>query len=128
MSADHTDEIASAAALKGTGAAETDLIARAQRLWGEGKSKRAVAAGIGKSRIWVRSVPKLGGIPTIVAADLPFGPRNARRLMAIATDARIANRTLVSVMAESIGTLYELTRLDDATFEALPSNWGTRGR
>jgi hypothetical protein len=144
---------------------EAQLVAEAYRLLAEGKSQRAVAAEIGKPRIWVRSLPKLAAVPAIIKAeprtaaeyaeriiachqrtlqaivesgtllirakehlphgefggmverDLPFGPRHARRLMAIASNQRIANRTHVSVLPEAVGTLYELTKLDDSTFE-----------
>jgi MT-A70 len=58
-----------------------------------------------------------GDFEGMVERDLPFGPRHARRLMAIASDQRIANRTHVSVLPEAVGTLYELTKLDDLTFE-----------
>ena len=47
---------------------------------------------------------------------LPFSDRTARRLMAISTDSRFLNRTHVSVLPSHWGTLYELTRLDDETF------------
>jgi N6-adenosine-specific RNA methylase IME4 len=144
---------------------EAVVIAEALRLLGEGKSQRQVAAQIGKSRIWVRSLPKPGFAPAVteieprtvpeyverivaccrrtleaiveagtllirakenlphgefegmIERDLPFGSRHARRLMAVAADARIANRTHVSVLPEAVGTLYELTKLDDVTFE-----------
>jgi N6-adenosine-specific RNA methylase IME4 len=58
-----------------------------------------------------------GDLEGMIERDLPFGPRHARRLMAIASDQRIANRTHVSVLPEAVGTLYELTKLDDPTFE-----------
>jgi hypothetical protein len=57
-----------------------------------------------------------GDFEGMIERDLPFGPRHARRLMAIASDQRIASRTHVSVLPEAVGTLYELSRLDDPTF------------
>lgn len=56
-----------------------------------------------------------GEFEAMVESDLPFGPRTARRLMAIAGDRRISNRTPMSDLPASWGTLYELTRLDDDT-------------
>src|SRR5688572_26665444 len=50
----------------------------------------------------------------MIRSDLPFGARTAQRLMAIARDDRLAKATHVSLPA-SWGTLYELSRLDDAT-------------
>ena len=54
----------------------------------------------------------------MVESDLPFGPRSARMLMAIASDPRLQNGTNGSVLPVSWRTLYEITRLDDAALEA----------
>ena len=48
----------------------------------------------------------------MVASELPFGDRTARRLMAIARDPRISNRTHASLLPPSWMTLFELTKLD----------------
>jgi Protein of unknown function (DUF3102) len=57
-----------------------------------------------------------GTFTTMVESALPFGPRTAQRLMAIAADSQIA--THVSALPSSWGTLYELTKLDDKQFES----------
>lgn len=57
-----------------------------------------------------------GEFEAMVDAKLPFGPRTARKLMAVGRDERITNRTHVSDLPASYGTLYELTKLDDAEF------------
>jgi N6-adenosine-specific RNA methylase IME4 len=61
-----------------------------------------------------RALP--GEFEAMVERDLDFGPRTARRLMAIAADRRL--RTHGSALPPSWRTLYELTRLDDDTFAA----------
>jgi Protein of unknown function (DUF3102) len=58
-----------------------------------------------------------GEFQNMVERDLPFGPRTAQRLMAIAADPRLAKATHASLLPNSWDTLYELTRLDDATFQ-----------
>lgn len=59
-----------------------------------------------------------GEFEPMIAAHLPFTPRTAQMLMAIATDPRLANPKHVSLLPASWGTMYELTKLDDATFDA----------
>lgn len=58
-----------------------------------------------------------GAFTKMIEADLPFGARTARKLMAIAADQRLAERTHESVLPPHWGTLYELTRLDDEAFD-----------
>ena len=50
-------------------------------------------------------------------SGLLFQPRTAQRIMAIASDARLANTTHASHLPQSWTTLYELTRLDDDQFQ-----------
>jgi len=59
-----------------------------------------------------------GRFVTMVRDDLPFDERTAQRLMKIAADPRLTKATHVSLLPPHWGTLYELTKLDDATFEA----------
>lgn len=47
---------------------------------------------------------------------LPFGWNTANKLMAIARDPRLSNSEHVQKLPNSWGTLYELTKLDNATF------------
>ena len=59
-----------------------------------------------------------GEFEAMVANALPFTARTAQRLMAIAADERIsANPTRVSLLPAAWGTIYELTKLDDAELE-----------
>jgi DUF3102 family protein len=59
-----------------------------------------------------------GEFSAMIRADLPFGPRTARRLMAVAQHPVIAKGTHASVLPPSWTTLYELTRLPEETLEA----------
>lgn len=49
--------------------------------------------------------------------EVPFGDSTARKLMAISSKQQILKQEHVPVLPSSWGTLYELTRLDDATWE-----------
>jgi hypothetical protein len=49
---------------------------------------------------------------------LPFSTRMAQIYMAVAADARITNAKHISHLPAHIGTLYEITKLDDAQFDA----------
>lgn len=53
----------------------------------------------------------------MIERDLPFSSSTANRLMTIAADERISNPAHVQHMPTSWGTLYEITKLDDAQFE-----------
>jgi hypothetical protein len=59
-----------------------------------------------------------GEFEAMVEKDLPFRPRTARMLMAIARDERLTDRKHVSVLPPSWGTLYLLTKLTGEEFEA----------
>ena len=71
--------------------------------------------GVGRELIDAKASLAHGEFEAMVEDDLPFGPRTARRLMAIAGDRRISDRTPMSDLPASWGTLYALTRLDDDT-------------
>lgn len=79
----------------------------------QGAVEQVVAAG----DLLVAAKAKLdhGEFGDMIEADLPFGGRTARRLMAIAEDPwirdQISNRTHESVLPASWMTLYEITRL-----------------
>lgn len=49
----------------------------------------------------------------MVRRDLPFGPRTAAKLMAIAKDERLLSESLRARLPASWATVYEITRLDD---------------
>lgn len=54
----------------------------------------------------------------LINMHLPFGPRQAQRLMTIAADERITNTTYKSYLPPHSSTLYELTKLDSQEFDA----------
>jgi Protein of unknown function (DUF3102) len=53
----------------------------------------------------------------MVESDLPFSRQTAHKLMKVADDARLSNVAHVRHLPPSWGTLYELTKLDDDTFD-----------
>jgi hypothetical protein len=57
---------------------------------------------------------------------LPFTASTAQRLMAIARDPKLSNAAHVQHLPPSWGTLYELTKLDDAGFKAGIENGSIR--
>lgn len=57
-----------------------------------------------------------GAFLKMVENALPFNPRTAQRLMAIAADSRLTKATHVSLLPPHWGTLYEISQLDDDTF------------
>jgi N6-adenosine-specific RNA methylase IME4 len=59
-----------------------------------------------------------GEFRAMCADKLPFKPRMVQMLMAIAKDARLSNAQYVAHLPPSWGTLYDLTRLDDAALDA----------
>lgn len=60
-----------------------------------------------------------GEFGAMIKRDLPFGPRTARRLMAIAGNPVLSNRTHVSVLPSSWGTLAELAKLPVQTLQTM---------
>jgi hypothetical protein len=92
-----------------------DFAARITACW-----RKSAEAFIEAGRWLIRARSDLdhGAFGTMVESDLPFGARTAQRLMAIAADARLSNATHASHLPPSWTTLYELTKLDDAQFEA----------
>jgi hypothetical protein len=54
---------------------------------------------------------------------LPFSERTAQRLMSIASDPRLSNPTHVSVLPNSWGTLYELTKLTDEALQGIDARF-----
>jgi len=59
-----------------------------------------------------------GEFGAMCESDLPFNPRTAQRLMAIASDPRLTDPTLASHLPPSWDTLYLLTRLPDDELQA----------
>lgn len=65
-----------------------------------------------------KAVLEHGEYLVLTQEHLPFGARTAQRLMAVAADVRLSNTTHASHLPPSWTALYEITRLDDETFEA----------
>lgn len=91
--------------------------------WAEriGAAWRSSVEGIlqtGRELIEAKAELPHGEFEAMVATELPFGSRTARRLMTVARDPRISERTHGSVLPPSWRTLYELTKLPDDQFEA----------
>jgi len=82
--------------------------------------RRTVETIIETGRLLIAAKEQLahGEFEHMVESELPFGPRTARMLMAIASDPRLTNRNHGSALPTTWRTLYELTRLDDVTFQA----------
>jgi N6-adenosine-specific RNA methylase IME4 len=81
-------------------------------------ASRESILGAGRLLIEAKAALPHGEFEAMVETELPFGPRTARRLMAIANDERLANRTHASVLPPSWMTLYEFTKLNDEQFGA----------
>jgi hypothetical protein len=94
----------------------------------ESAAADAIAAwfAIGADLIAAKASLPRGEFLRMVASELPFGKRTAQRLMKVAADPRLTNATHVSLLPPSWGTLHELTRLDDAEFNALLADGVTR--
>lgn len=58
-----------------------------------------------------------GEFGQMIDKELPFGSHTAQRLMTIARDQRLLNAAHGAVLPNSWRTLYELSRLDDDTFQ-----------
>src|SRR5947209_3123235 len=57
-----------------------------------------------------------GEFQKMIERDLPFGPRTAQRLMALAAHSGITNATFASHLPRHWETLGELAKLSDAAF------------
>ena len=106
----------SARVLTVAGEAGVDGAGWARRIADAWNASRQAVIGIGALLIEAKAALPHGKFEAMVKKDLPFGPRTARRLMAITADPRIADRTHGSDLPPSMRTLYELTRLDDDQF------------
>lgn len=72
---------------------------------------------IGRTLVEAKEALAHGEFTAMVEADLPFGPRTARRLMAIARHPVLSDRTHASVLPGSWMTLYELTKVPEPELE-----------
>jgi N6-adenosine-specific RNA methylase IME4 len=72
---------------------------------------------VGKLLLRAKEELEHGKFTAMITDRLPFGPRTAQMLMAIAADERLADPKRLSCLPPSWGTMYQLTRLDDAQFE-----------
>jgi N6-adenosine-specific RNA methylase IME4 len=69
----------------------------------------------GRALIQAKAALAHGEFLAMVEKDLPFKKSAAEALMKIARDRRLTNSQHVGILPTSWGTLYELTKLDDAT-------------
>lgn len=60
-----------------------------------------------------------GEFTPMIEEEVPFSPRTARKLMAIARDERLRKRTIPSVLPSAWTTLHRLTRLSDGEWKAI---------
>jgi hypothetical protein len=90
----------------------------AERITGSWRRSLESVIETGRHLITAKASLDYGNFTAMVDRDLPFGPRTAQQLMAIAQDARIANPNHGSLLPPSWRTLYELTKLDDVQFES----------
>lgn len=91
----------------------------AERINGSWRRSRDAVFETGRQLIEAKAALPHGEFQMMVESDLDFAPSTARRLMAIASDERLSKRAHVNVLPTSWGTLYELTKLDNATLERL---------
>ncbi len=73
---------------------------------------------IGDALIQAKSELEHGEFTSMIESELPFGPRAARMLMAVARNTTLRNGASGSVLPTSWRTLYELTRLPAPKLEA----------
>ena len=73
---------------------------------------------VGRLLLAAKAALEHGQFQTLFEGEdrLPFGWNTANKLMAIARDRRLINSEHVQNLPNSWGTLYELTKLDNATF------------
>lgn len=81
------------------------------------KSAQAIIE-TGRLLIEAKAALAHGEFLEMAKTKLPFDVRATQRLMRIASDARLSNATHESLLPPNWGTLYELTKLDDDTFDA----------
>lgn len=71
---------------------------------------------VGQSLIAAKAGLGHGEFGKMIELSLPFGPNTAQRLMAIASDPKLSNPAHAPLLPPHWGTLYELTKIDDAKF------------
>lgn len=90
-----------------------DWAARIRSTWG---SALQAILDTGQALIEAKAALEHGEFIAMVEENLPFARSTAFKLMKIAEDKRLSNVSHVKHLPPSWGTLYQLTRLDDATF------------
>lgn len=100
-----------------TAAAARDMSAWSARIRQAWRSSLAGIIDAGQLLIDAKAALPHGQFGHMLASELPFSGSTARRLMAIARDRRIVERAHVHDLPPHWGTLYELTKLDDETFD-----------
>lgn len=90
----------------------------AKRISEKWQSTVAAIMGVGELLIEAKAKLKHGEFQAMLGSDLPFKPRHAQMLMKIASDTRLRERNIVSLLPPSWATLHAITQLDDEQFEA----------
>lgn len=64
-----------------------------------------------------KALPQHGEFLKMIKSDQPFTASTAQKLMKISADPKLANAARARLLPAAWGTLYELTRLPESTFE-----------
>jgi N6-adenosine-specific RNA methylase IME4 len=105
------------------GLANAPLPSDARRAWADriaaaGRSTIDGILAVGRLLSEAKAQLPRGEFEAMIGRDLPFKPSTAQRLMKIAADERLSNPAHVQLLPPHWGTLYELSKLDDARFAA----------
>ena len=95
-----------------------EFIERIKGLW---HRSREQILSLGRALIDAKQTLAHGDFAAMIREDLPFGPRMAQHLMAIARDERLNAKTS-SYLPAAAGALVELRKLHDEAFEAAVEN------
>jgi hypothetical protein len=90
---------------------EDERKARAKKIRAAWQKTTESIIETGQLLIAARDALPRGAFTTMVTNELPFGPRTAQMLMAVAEHPVLSNAKHVSLLPPSWGTLYQLTRL-----------------
>ena len=86
--------------------------------------QKSVAAifDVGDLLVAARNAQPHGTFERMIEHELPFGPRTAQCLMAVAADARLRKANHGSLLPPSWRTLYEISKMTDEEFTVAVAN------
>lgn len=101
----------------------SDIASPARQIWAEkiGQAWNRSVQGIldaGKHLVQAKQELPRQDFAAMVENDLPFGGSTVRKLIRIGQDERLASGEHVHKLPPAWGTLYEISKLDDAALEA----------